>query len=204
MLSLHRLRPDEAELFAALAAMADHVAGTAESLRDYLDDPRQPAPETHARRLHLDALSADVDRWIIDAFITPIDPDDLAQLNAGLHALGDAIDDAARLFAVLHLEGRREDAVRLASLLTNATSQLRHAIAHLEDSRVLAGANARIMESMRDADEVYHSAAASLLEGSDVVVILKWQDVFHRLEGLLRTVGRAGKLLQRVGAKSQA
>src|SRR5687768_13269137 len=98
MAFMQRLRLREEDFFAPLTAMASHVAGTAVALRDFLLDPAKHAmAATHERRLELDALSEELDRRIIESFVAPIDPEDLTQLNAVLHELGDAIDDAARV-----------------------------------------------------------------------------------------------------------
>src|SRR5688572_8490052 len=205
MISLKRLRLDEDELLGTFAAMADHVAGTAQALRDYLDDPRQPAPETHARRLELDALSTEIDRSIIESFVTPIDPDDLGQLNAALHNLGDAIDDAARLFAVLRLPGRRPDAVTLATLLTDAATPLARAVRSLDDPRSFQEANAQVNHVVREADDAFHSAIASLLgERTDALTILKWKEVFDRIKSMILMVHRATRLLHRIAVKSDS
>lgn len=201
---LQRLRARDQDFFRPLAVMADHVAGTATALHNYLNDPvMPPSAATHERRLELDALSEELDRRLIESFIAPIDPNDFTRLNASLHTLGDAIDDAVRLFAVLGLERRREETVLLASFLVSSTLQLQNAVEHLDDARVLAGANTRIMESMREVERIHGSATESLLEGGDVVEILKWKDVLDRLESLVSGVGRAGKLLQRIAVKSQ-
>lgn len=204
MVFLKRLGLQEESFFSALAAMADHVAETAVALRDYLEDPRQPPAPTHERRLQLDALSSDVDRLIIEAFVTPIDPDDLSELNAGLHTLGDAIDDAARLFVVLRLSERRQEAVMLATLLTATTSQVRAAVAGLDHARVMAGANERVHDLAAEADAAYHAAVATLLtEDVDTLTVLKWKDVYDRLDQLIHMVRRTAKLLQRIAVRSE-
>ena len=202
---MERLRPRPDEFFGPLEAMAEHAAENAVTLRDLLTNLSKGAallPRIHKRRKRLDDVSEALRHRISLAFIAPIDPEDIVDLNVHLHDLGDAIDDHARLFVALHIEGGHPHALALCGHLVAATEQVKEAIHSLKRSAVVHHATERIREIEREADAEYHAAISELFSGTpDAITVLKWNDVYNRLEDLVDMVHHTGDVLDRIAIK---
>lgn len=203
---LHRLIPRNKDFFEPLAAIAGYAAENAMMLRDVLTDPPQ-APKLlsgmHEHRKKLDEVAENVATLLSRAFMPPTDPEDISQLNAELHRLGDSIDDAARLFVAMNLGASRGSAVTLCSHLADGTTQLRDAAMDLKNVNAVRGAAARIRDIEHDADAVYERAISALFDGNpDPVTVVKWKDVYDRVENLIDMVHHTGNLVDRIVIKA--
>lgn len=202
---IDRLRPRAEDFFGPLEAMAESAAANAVALRDLLTDPSKSTslvPRIRERRMALDEISDALSTRLSLVFIAPIDAEDIVKLNAHLHDLGDAIDDDARLFVAMKVEGGRPHAVALCEHLIAATEQVTAAIHSLKRSAIVQHATERIHEIEREADSEYHSAISELFRGApDPIEVLKWNDVYNRLEELVDMVHHTGNLLDRIAIK---
>lgn len=197
--------PRAEDFFGPLAAMADHAVGNAYTLRDLLADPVKGVTllgDIHEKRKELDDISDKLEQFLAAAFIAPIDPEDIAELNVHLHQLGDAIDDDAQLFVALNVEGGRPHALPLCGFLIAAADQMQRATHALKTKAVVQEATEVIRQIERQADAEYQSAIFELFAGTpDPIVVLKWNDVYSRLEDLVDMVHHTGDVLDRVAIK---
>ncbi len=120
-------------------------------------------------------------------FITPIDRSDIHRLMKRLDDIVDSVDSAASRMLLYEMTNARPELVQFTAVLVKATTEIDGAIHHL---RKLAKAEDAIEKSCRavyeaenEADQILRTALVQLFkEEKDTIQIIKWKEVFERLE----------------------
>lgn len=202
---LDHLRPHDEHFFGPLASMADHAAANAVSLRDIIANPAKGPdllPRMRDQRKSLDDIAQQLEFRLAAAFIAPIDPEDIAALKVNLHELGDAIDDNARLFSAMAIDRSHPRALTLGDFLVQGAEQVKEATHSLRKRDVVHQATEKIRLIEREADAEYHTAISELFDGKpDPLMVLKWNDIYSRVEDLVDMVHHTGDVLDRIALK---
>lgn len=116
-------------------------------------------------------------------FVTPIDREDILELASAFDDVIDYTEETADYLLLYAIEAPMEQAQRLAGILNDAAMQLQLAVPSVRD---FSDASASIHEVHRlenDGDRVSRDAIASLFQGGiDPMVVIRWKDIFTRLE----------------------
>lgn len=120
-------------------------------------------------------------------FITPIDRSDIHRLMKRLDDIIDSVDSAASRMMLYEMTHTRPELVQFTAVLVKATTEIDGAIHHL---RKLAKAEDAIEKSCRavyeaenEADQILRNALVQLFkEEKDTIQVIKWKEVFERLE----------------------
>ena len=116
-------------------------------------------------------------------FVTPIDRDDILELGSAMDDVIDLTEEAADYLGLYAIEAPMEQSQRLARILHDATRAIQQAMPSVRD---FSDASVPIREVHRlenEADRVSRDAIASLFrEGIDPMVVIRWKDIFTRLE----------------------
>jgi uncharacterized protein len=130
-----------------------------------------------------DRITHDVHHRLNSTFVTPIDREDVLALVSALDDIVDLIDEVADYLGLYKIEAPMEQAQRLAHVLLQATRQIAEAMPRLRTFAPLSQYTVEINRLENDGDRVSRDAIASLFEsGIDPLVVIRWKDIFERLE----------------------
>jgi uncharacterized protein len=130
-----------------------------------------------------DRITHDVHHRLNSTFVTPIDRDEVLALVSALDDIVDLIDEVADYFGLYKIEAPMEQSQRLAHVLLQAARQIAEAMPRLRTFAPLSQYTVEINRLENDGDRVSRDAIASLFEsGIDPLVVIRWKDIFERLE----------------------
>lgn len=153
-----------------------------------------------------DRIIHDITRSLHRTFVTPIDREDILALAGSLDDVVDAMDEAAQYTMEYHIEAPTESARLLASIIVQCADELEQAVAMLSTrGSMLKDILPRVVEINRlenEADGVYSRAKGELFSnGFDVMMILKWRDIYDDLEQATDRAEDAADILEGIVLK---
>ena len=197
------------ELYDLLERAGDNACAAAELLHDLMRVwPEQK--DLHARIVDLehegDRLTHDIIHRLHRDPAAPIDREDIFALATALDDVVDYTEEAADFLGLYKVEAPMEQAQRLSRVLVEACRSLAQALARLESMSDLGEPLAEVNRLENEGDRIVREALASLFEGGvDPIVIIRWKDVFDRLEQAIDACEHAAHILEGILVKhSQA
>lgn len=118
-------------------------------------------------------------------FITPVDRPDIHRLIRTMDDVLDCIDAAVIRMGLYDIQTMREESVAMAEILVACSVQIQEAVKALRDlkNREMISKQCRTIHELETrGDDVQRAALRRLFQENDAVVIIKWKDVFERLE----------------------
>jgi predicted phosphate transport protein (TIGR00153 family) len=172
--------------FTQLAGKALEAAKLVEQM---FNDPSQA--KTLAERVKQlesegDRITHEVVKALHKTWITPLDREEIHALISSLDDVLDSIDGAAARVMLYELRESNDEIKTLANVLVRSTSELAKVIDGLKTIKNAEGmiSMCRDIGTLEDeADEVFRKAIARLFkEEKNAIEVMKWRDVFERLE----------------------
>ncbi|HNS72105.1 MAG TPA: DUF47 family protein [bacterium] len=131
----------------------------------------------------------DITHRCIDAlnrtFITPIDRPDILRLIKNMDDVLDCIDAAVIRMGLYDIRIMREEAIAMGEILLRCSEEILQAVIELRDLKNQESINKRCMtihHLEHEGDQVLRAALQRLFKEEDAVLIIKWKDIFERLE----------------------
>lgn len=203
---LGRLIPRDQEFFTLFDELATHLSMAAKQLCGLMEHPAKLQEQIRAIKEvehKADQLTHEINSRIDRSFITPIDREDIHALSTRLDDVIDLLDGTARRVETFHIGDVREPARRLATLLVEATEHLQRGVKGI---RRPADVNACAIEVKRieeEGDAVYHEAVGALFTGKpDPLEVMKWKEIFDRLESAIDSCMGVVHALQTISLKN--
>ncbi len=135
-------------------------------------------------------------------FVTPIDREDIHSLARTLDDVMDAIDNAAALIPLYHIDRVRSGARELARIISDSTDQVRHAVEALEKRTGVLERAVEINRLENEADRVHQKAVGQLFdEERDPIIVMKWKEILDLLENATDRCEDVANLLENVVVK---
>jgi uncharacterized protein len=149
-----------------------------------------------------DRITHDIIHRLNTTSVTPIDREDIFALAAALDDIVDYTEEAADFMGLYNIEAPMEQALQLTDLLEDACRNISQALSKL---RGLPDLNHYFVEVNRlenEADRVTREALASLFRnGIDPMVVIRWKDIFERLEQAIDACETAANILEGIIVK---
>jgi uncharacterized protein len=149
-----------------------------------------------------DRITHDIIHRLNTTSVTPIDREDIFALASVLDDVVDYTEEAADFMGLYNIEAPMEQALQLTSLLEDACRNISQALSRL---RGLPDLNHYFVEVNRienEADRVTREALASLFRnGIDPMVVIRWKDIFERLEQAVDSCETAANILEGIIVK---
>jgi uncharacterized protein len=150
-----------------------------------------------------DRITHDLIRKLNNTFVTPIDREDILVLASGLDDIVDFTEEVADYLALYKIEAPMEQAQRLSHVLLQSTRQIAEAIPRLRGFRDINHYVVEINRLENDGDRITREAVASLFDGGiDPMVVIRWKDIFERLEAAIDACERVAHILESVVIKN--
>jgi len=140
-------------------------------------------------------------------FITPLDKEDLRDLSHALDDITDCIEAASARAHLYKLKVPREDLRPLVELLVKATKSTWDAVGELKNGFKSVDSMREILIHIHvtenESDRAFRTALADLFEGPapDPLMVIKWKEIYDRVEVSVDKCEDVAKILGRVLTK---
>ncbi|MDQ6914552.1 MAG: DUF47 family protein [Actinomycetota bacterium] len=150
-----------------------------------------------------DRITHDIIHRLNQTFVTPIDREDILGLAGGLDDVVDFTEEVADYLGLYKIEAPMEQAQRLAHVLLQASRQIAEAIPRLRGFKDLSHYTVEINRLENDGDRIVREAVASLFDnGIDPMVVIRWKDIFERLEAAIDATEKVANILEGIVIKN--
>ena len=198
--------PKDREFFDLFESAATNVVRGA----DLLDQMLRNYPEKAdlARDILIceqegDRITHDAIHRLNNTFVTPIDREDIILLVSALDDIIDLTEEVADYMGLYKIEAPMEQAQRLAHILLEASRQVAAAMPRLRDFKDMDRYTVEIHRLENDGDRIVREGVASLFEGGiDPMVVIRWKDLFERLEEAIDACERVANVLSGIVIKN--
>ena len=150
-----------------------------------------------------DRITHDIIRRLNETFVTPIDREDIYELASALDDVVDYTEEVADYLILYKIEAPMEQAQRLAHVLLQCTRQLAEAMPRLRGFKDISHYTVEVTRLEIDGDRIVREAIASLFDnGIDPMVVIRWKDIFERLEAAIDATERVANILENIVIKN--
>jgi predicted phosphate transport protein (TIGR00153 family) len=199
--------PRDREFFDLFEEAATNVVRAADLLDQMLrafPERRELARDILVCEQEGDRVTHDLIQRLNHTFVTPIDREDIILLASSLDDIADLVEEVADYLGLYKIEAPMEQAQRLAHILLQATRQIAEAMPRLRDFGDMDRYTVEIHRLENDGDRMIREAIASLFEGGiDPMVVIRWKDIFERLEEAVDACERVANVLQGIVIKNR-
>jgi uncharacterized protein len=150
-----------------------------------------------------DRITHDLIRKLNNTFVTPIDREDILVLASALDDIVDFTEEAADYLNLYKIEAPMEQAQRLSHVLLQCARQIAEAMPRLRGFRDINHFVVEINRLENDGDRITREAIASLFDGGiDPMVVIRWKDIYERLEAAIDACEKVAHILESVVIKN--
>jgi len=150
-----------------------------------------------------DRITYDTVQRLNSTFVTPIDREDILALTSGLDDVVDLTEEAADYLGLYKIEAPMVQAEQLAQILREACRQIAEAMPRLRGFKDVSHFTNEIHRLETEGDRVTREAVASLFTtGIDPMVVIRWKDIFERLEEAIDATENVANTLANIVVKN--
>jgi predicted phosphate transport protein (TIGR00153 family) len=200
------LRPSDREFFDLFERAGANIVHAAQLLDDMLAS--FPERQGLAREILIceqdgDQITHEVIRRINQTFVTPIDREDILELVSSLDDIVDYTEEVADYLGLYRIEAPMVQSLALAHVLRDATQQIALAIPLVREFKDISQHTVEVHRLENEGDRISREAIASLFEsGIDPMVVIRWKDIFERLENAIDATEHAADILEGIVIKN--
>jgi uncharacterized protein len=191
------------DLFEEAAANVVRAADLLDQMLARWPDGAETARDIVVCEQEGDRITHDIYTRINSTFVTPIDREDILDLTNDLDDIVDYVDEVADLMALYKIEAPMQQSQRLATILLHACRQIAEAMPRLRTFADVSHYTIEINRLENDGDRASRDAVASLFDtGIDPMVVIRWKDVYDRLERAIDACEHVANTLQSIVLKN--
>jgi len=198
--------PREREFFDLFEEAGTNIVRAADLLDQMLRD--YPDKADLARDILIceqegDRITHDIIKHLNQTFVTPIDREDIYELASGLDDIVDFTEEVADFLGLYKIEAPMEQAQQMAHILLDACRQIAEAMPRLRSFKDISHYTVEINRLENDGDRTVREALASLFDnGIDPMVVIRWKDIFERLESAVDSTEKVANILEGIVIKN--
>jgi uncharacterized protein len=200
---LRKLLPREDQYFDLFTQMTLYISDAARELKEMLADKNHEYEE-YAQRIKglehaCDELTHNVSTRLNKSFITPFDREDIYMMSGALDDIVDLIDDAARAIIIFDVHEITDYAREFADVIEKMSEQLHEIVSTLQRPKHTTQRLVEIHRLENEGDDIYHAAIAELFhEAHDPLTVLKWKEVYEKLEAAVDRCENVANIIESV------
>ena len=150
-----------------------------------------------------DRITHDIIQRLNQTFVTPIDREDIYELASALDDVVDYTEEVADYLGLYKIEAPMAQAQELARVLHAAARQIAEAMPRLRGFKDITHYTVEINRLENDGDRIMREAIASLFDnGIDPMVVIRWKDIFERLEEAIDATEHVANILEGIVIKN--
>ena len=202
------LTPQNREFFTLLASASTNAVDIARLLTQLLEGFPDTGVELIRRIRDAEHAGDQLTRSVVDllnrTFVTPFDRDDIYRLAGAIDDICDHVDEAADNLALLGVKVVPPEAKEQASVILRSTIELADAVALLDGFKDSSAQLVKLRELEDEGDRLVRDAVAGLFRsGQDPVSIIRWKDIYERLEAAVDACENASDVLEAILVKNR-
>jgi predicted phosphate transport protein (TIGR00153 family) len=200
------IAPRDREFFDLFEEAGGNILRAAALLEDMLRD--WPDHADLARDILIceqegDRITHDIIRRLNETFVTPIDREDIYALASALDDIVDFTEEVADYLGLYNIEAPMEQSQQLAHVLHQSARQIAQAMPRLRGFKDISHYTVEINRLENDGDRITREAMASLFEnGIDPMVVIRWKDLYERLEEAIDATEHVANILEGIVIKN--
>ncbi len=149
-----------------------------------------------------DRITHDIIHRLNSTSVTPIDREDIFSLASGLDDVVDFTEEAADFMGLYNIEAPMEQAQQLTRVLEDSCRNIAEALKRLRGFQDLNHYLVEVNRLENEGDRITREALASLFKGGiDPMIVIKWKDIFDRLEHAIDATERVANILEGIVVK---
>jgi predicted phosphate transport protein (TIGR00153 family) len=200
------LVPKDRVFFDLFAEGGQNTLRTAKLLRDLLErwpDEGGLATDILKAEQEGDRVTHDIIRRLNTTFVTPIDREDIYALATQMDDIVDDIEETADFMGLYQIEAAMDQSLAMAEVLVKSCEQLYGLLQNLRGFKDLDHYWIEIHRLENDGDRIYRDAVASLFSnGIDPMVVIRWRDIYLRLERAIDATETTASILEGIVIKN--
>ena len=151
-----------------------------------------------------DQLTHEIVRKLNQSFVTPIDRQDILRLSSALDDVVDFTEEVADFLGLYRIEAPMEQAQRMAAVLHQSCRAVAGAIPGLRTLQDLHEYTVEVNRLENQGDQILREGIASLFDhGIDPMIVIRWKDIFERLEDAIDSTETAINTLESITIKNR-
>ena len=191
------------DLFEEAAANVVRAAAMLEEMMESWPEKSELAREILLAEQEGDRITHDIIQRLYSTFVTPIDREDILALASGLDDILDFTEEVSDFLGLYRIEAPMDQAIELARVLHQSARQIQAALPRLRTLQDLSHYVVEIHRLENEGDRLERMALASLFERAvDPMVVIRWKDVFERLEQAVDATEQVANTLQGIVLKN--
>ena len=188
----------------------EEAGGNIERAANLLEEMLREYPEKNelAREILIceqegDRITHDIIRRLNQTFVTPIDREDIFALASALDDVVDYTEEVADYLGLYKIEAPMSQAQELAKVLQQCGRQISEAMPRLRGFKDITHYTVELNRLENDGDRIVREAIASLFDnGIDPMVVIRWKDIFERLEDAIDSAEHVANILEGIVIKN--
>jgi uncharacterized protein len=199
--------PREREFFDLFEEAGANIVRAAELLERMLEvwpDGAELARDVVVCEQEGDRITHDIIQRLNSTFVTPIDREDIYALASALDDVVDFVEEVSDFLTLYRIEAPMDQASELARILSQSSRAIADAIPRLRTFRDIHHYTVEVNRLENDGDRVVRQALASLFErGIDPMLVIRWKDIFERLEDGIDATETVANILEGIVIKNR-
>lgn len=195
--------PKEEQYFALFIQMTVYISDAARELKEMLADKNHDY-QVYAQRIKrlehaCDDLTHTISTRLNKSFITPFDREDIYAMASALDDIVDLIDDAAISIIIFDVKEIKDHAQDFAGVIVRMAEQVKEVVSTLQRPKNITQRLVEIHRLENEGDDIYHAAIAELFrEEPDPLTVLKWKEVYEKLEAAVDRCENVANIIESV------
>jgi uncharacterized protein len=187
----------------------DEAGANIRRAADLLDQLLRTWPDEHGLTREIliceqegDRITHDLVQLLNHKVPTSIDRQDVYALASALDDVVDYTEEAADFLSIYNIEAPMEQAQELGQVLRDSCSNLAAALSQLEHFGDFHHELVEVNRLENEGDRILREALASLFaNGIDPMVVIRWKDIFERMEQAIDACETAANILESIVVK---
>ncbi len=207
---MFNLNPREDKFFEMFVEEAKNIHEAGKLLKRgfvELEDKEKISKEIGSLEHKGDKIVHDSIVQLEDAFITPIDREDIYKLIKKMDNILDSIDSAGSRLIMYDVKTSKKEVIKLCEMIERATEEV---VRLMEELKKIGKKNNRIVEKIKkinsiehNGDLLYRETITNLFKsGEDVLEIIKWKEIVTLLENTLDYCEKVAAIVEGVVMKN--
>lgn len=196
--------------FKNLVTCVDCSYKAADFLKEAVRNYDHSVLEKNLKEMHAIEQEADTEKHkmtsaLMQAFITPIEREDLIALSSYLDDITDALDEVLMEFYICDIREIREDVLSFIDLLPECVSALHDVLKelkHFKTSKTIEDYIIKVNDLEEQGDKLYRKCLHQLYQEEDVRTIVIWRNIYEGIELCLDTCEHAADIVSTVIMKN--
>lgn len=207
---MFNFKPKEEKFYVMFSDSANNVNEAAKILRanlDSLTNKEHDVKKTEIIEEKDDELVRNIIKELNEAFITPIEREDIYSIIQQMHNILDLINSSMHRFIMFDINESSNESRIMGDILVKTTDELVKLMSELNitglKSKKIIDIITNINKFELEGDKIFRKIVSDLFKNEkDPLVIMKWKEIYQILEDTLDTCQRVAILVEGVVIKN--